>query len=132
MPRLNPLNLLLLFAYLATVSLVAWGVYRYREEARRGLASPQVQEKWQDWVDDVRTQQATEEPSDRGPVARRVPRSPIPPIYVLMEDHFVKMLISAIVTASVLFGLLVFAIRGALAPVKLPENLAANDPQEPA
>ena len=120
MKRLNWANTIWMVAYLVVIIYVVMWMFRTREDLRFQNADRQTRSDWQTWRDDVRDQQSTKAAEQPGHVERKVPKSVVPPVFVLMENHFVTMLISAVIAASLLFGLLVFSVKGVLARAALP------------
>lgn len=115
-------------AYLVVMAYVVLWMFGVREELRVQNAGDPSQVNWETWRDDVRQQQSKDSPTERGPVARKVPKSTVPPIYVLMDEHFVTMLIAALTAGSFLFALLVFAVKGVVTRVELPAD--STGPEE--
>ncbi len=115
--RRQKAGLLWLVAYLATTALIVWAVYSLRARAMESLSTPEARRAaW-----DERRSSAAAEPPAAGGVARAPPTSPEPPGLVLMRDHFGVMLAAAIVSGSVLFGVLMIFIRG---PFSSPDRPA--------
>jgi hypothetical protein len=112
--RRQKAGLLWLVAYLATTALIVWAVYWLRARAMESLSTPEARAEWEQW------RQAAAEPPAPGGVARKAPTSPEPPGLVLMRDHFGVMLAAAIVSGSVLFGVLMIFIRGAVSSRRPP------------
>ena len=91
---------------LAIVALV-FGARRW---AMRELSTSQARQRWSAWREDVKQQRDPQAPS----VHRRVPRSAEPPALVLMRDYFVVCLMAAIGFCSLLFGITVWLLAGAI------------------
>lgn len=106
---LRPAETAWLIAYVALLAAVVGGMFYGRWAAMAVYGSGQAQAEWDTWREDAKEQAA-----GQGPVARRVPKSAEPPALVLMRDYFAVCLVIALGLSSVLFGTLVFFIRGAL------------------
>lgn len=103
-------KLLWLVAYLLLVAGVTWGMLAVRASTIATFDNnPQAQAEWQAWRDEAQRQ------SDTGPIFRRVPKANEPPGLLLMRDHFPQMLVGSLFFSSVLFVLLGWTARGALA-----------------
>jgi len=130
--RFNIANVLWFCGYLIAMTCVVLWMLEKRDEVRLQRADSQALADWQTWRESVREQQLQELPEDRGPVERTVPKSKVPPHFVLLENHFITMLVSALVAGTALFALLVFSVKGTLARVELAgdtEGGGDDDPQ---
>lgn len=131
MKRFKNANVIWFVAYLAVITGIVLWMFHTRARVRAQFSDQQVQADWQTWRDDVREQQAPQDAENPPPVARRVPKSVVPPLFVLMEDYFVTLLVSAVLAGTILFGLLIFTIRGALARVELPQDPSLEENAPP-
>jgi len=125
--RISGINLIWLAAYAAVMTCIVLGMFHYRAKIQSQLADPQKRAEWEAWREDVRDQQEVESPEERGPVERRVPKSTIPPMFVLMNENFMTLLVAAVVAGSLLFGLLVFAVKGVVSRVELPHDASLDE-----
>lgn len=97
--------LLLLLAWLAFISLPPVGLAMVRERLLAWQSSPVAQQEWDRFRAAMR-----EESTGEGPVKRKVPKSPEPPLKVWLRDYF-----GLAIGAWVLFGSVVFLVTGGLA-----------------
>ncbi len=102
-------DLIWLQLYVALLAAVIGGLVYARQRALSVYGTDQAQAQWDTWREDAKTQA-----DGKGPVTRRVPKSAEPPALVLMRDYFAVCMLIAVALSSVLFGTLVFMIRGAL------------------
>jgi hypothetical protein len=98
-----------LAAYLLLVAAIVWGLVAARRWALAELATQQSLGNWQQWRDDVQSQD-----KHLGPTERRIPKSTEPPALVLMRDYFDISLGGAIVFSTVLYWVIVWLFSGAL------------------
>jgi hypothetical protein len=104
--RRQEIGLIWLVAYLATMALIVWLVFHVRTQAMLHLDTPEARAEWEHW------RQAAAEQAAEGPVKRHVPSTHEPPSLILLRDYFGVMLGSAIVFGSLLFAILMIAVRG--------------------
>ena len=95
--------------YVVLVAAIVGGFFYARGRAITVYGTEQAQTQWDTWREDAKSQA-----DGKGPVTRRVPKSAEPPALVLMRDYFGVCLVIALVLSSVLFGTLVFFVRGVL------------------
>ncbi len=107
---LSRTNLAWLIAYLAFMEAVVSSVHEAREFADRALKNVEAQQDWEVWEKEARRQAKGE-----GPVKRRAPKSDRPPMLALLDDHFGVCLSAAVGFGSLLYVMLMFAIRASLA-----------------
>ena len=81
-----------------------------RRWALTELASPDAQQQWETWREDVREGQDPQ--SDT--VERRVPGSSEPPALVLMRDYYWTCLIAAVGLSTLLYAVLAWFFFGAV------------------
>jgi hypothetical protein len=101
--------ILVLSIYAALVGAVTVGMFYARDEVAPRLDTRRGQQNWDEW-----RHEAADQAAGKGPVTRREPKSAEPPLIVLMRDYFAICLTGAVVFVSLLFGVLVFVIRGIL------------------
>ena len=99
-------NCLWLTMYVAMVVAIVWTLVGVRERILVDLARPEAQADWDEWVDAAKKQAGS------GPVRRHAPGSTQPPALVLLRDHFPAMMTGSIVFSSLLYGTLMFVVRG--------------------
>lgn len=95
--------------YAAMVVAVILAMRYTRDKVAPGLATNQGQADWQAWREETAKQA-----HGAGPVARREQKTTEPPLVILMRDHYATCVAGAVVFSSVLFGVLVIVIRGAI------------------
>jgi hypothetical protein len=100
-------DLIWLQLYVALLVAVVGGLFFARQRALIAYGTEEAQSEWDAWRDDAKK-------LGGGPVVRREPKSAEPPALVLMRDYFAVCLVIAVALSSVLFGTLVFLVRGAL------------------
>lgn len=108
----------LLLVYLLLMAAVIVGLFAARRYARQVYGTAAAQADWEQWVDNVKQQQAENASS----VQRRVPRSPRPPALVLMEEHFLTCLTGALLLTTALYGTLAMLLYGALTSSASPAD----------
>ncbi len=102
-------NLAWLVAYLTVMGAVVWSMFAAREFAYRTLDTAQAQQDWEVWEVEAR-----EQANGKGPVKRRAPKSDRPPMLALLGEHFGVCLFGAVGFGSLLFVMLMFAVRASL------------------
>ncbi|REK17253.1 MAG: hypothetical protein DWQ37_07230 [Planctomycetota bacterium] len=95
--------------YVAVMAAVVFSLIQFRRVALETMGTPEAQAEWQEWRDSEPNQ------SDDLPVQRRAPKSPEPPLLVLMRDHFAVVMTGAILFSSLLYAALAIAAWGAFA-----------------
>jgi hypothetical protein len=120
-------NALWLAAYLAMIVAVVWLILSVRSWTLAAMSTAREQANW----DAFRSEEIRNETAG-GPVSRRVPKSPQPPALVLMRDHFPVVMSAGLVFASLLFGALMIAIRGAWASPAEGSSPAETPPRQPS
>ena len=105
----TPSNLRWLMAYLLTLAILVLVVMYTRTQVLATFGTPQATAEWQAW------REAAGKQTQRGPVRRRMPKSPEPPALVLMRDHFAVVMTAAVVFGSLLFATFMIAVRGVMA-----------------
>jgi len=97
-----------LACYFVLMGVIVWSMLAARQWALAELASPQANNDWQAWREDVKRQQ-----TESGPVRLRVPKSPEPPAAVLLRDNFAVLFAGAVVLSSFLFWVVAWFLTGA-------------------
>lgn len=107
--RVARLDLLFLATYVLLMVGIAWAMFAARARLAPRFAGDQRKQEWSQWREAVQQGDA-----DMGRVKRKVPRSQEPPTLVLLRDHFAVCLIGLLGISSVLYGSVVFMLRGVL------------------
>jgi amino acid transporter len=100
-----------MFGYALLLAVAVWSVIAARSWALEELSTPASTAEWEDWRQDVRTQQA--QPM---PIQRRVPKSAEPPALMLMRDYFAIAMAAAVVFSTLIYWVLAWLAMGALSP----------------
>jgi hypothetical protein len=95
--------------YVAMVAAVVLGLRYTRDEIAPAMATAQGKADWQAWREETAKQA-----HGKGPVARREQTTAEPPLVILMRDHYATCLGGALVFTTVLFGVMVILVRGAV------------------
>ena len=110
MTRISKLLLASLIAgYLAVVGLVVWGMNAWRQTVVANLSTPEARAAW----DQARTE-LSEEDGTHGPVQRVAPRSPEPPMLVLLRDYFAACVFGLLAPLSALSAFIAWIACGLL------------------
>jgi hypothetical protein len=104
-------RIVVLFAYVALVAGVTFGMFYARDEVAPALDTREGHENWDAW-----RHEAADQAAGKGPVARREPKSVEPPLVVLMRDYFAVCLAGALFFTSLLFAVMLFVIQGIFKP----------------
>lgn len=102
-------KLLLLMAYVVTMTALIAALLAARRSALATLDTPEAREHWRAWKAEVERQKKS-----RGPVERRSVRSDEPPAVILLRDRFPVILATTVLIGSFLFGFLAFVTWGAV------------------
>lgn len=114
-------RLLLIVVYLLLIAGIVAGMFALRRQTLSTQSSPEAIAQWQQWREEAARQ------SETGPVRRRIPKTEAPPGLILMRDSFPALLAASVFFSSVLYFLLAWALRGALAQ-KGPRPQVTNRP----
>ena len=114
---MNKNNLLWFVLYIACMGLLVFGMFRARAAATATYGTESARQEWESWREEVR-----QLPPNESPTKRDVPKSDLPPAYVLMRDHFMPCLILAFVLTSALFFTMMLVTRGAMQPTIIRED----------
>lgn len=110
--------------YAMCMAALIAGVFQARRYALRDYATSDVQRDWEAWRVEAKRMGTAE-----GPVQfKDTPRSPAPPLLVLMQDYFVACLLFAVMLSTVLFGTLMFMVRGVLRSSRDESGLEVSNP----
>jgi hypothetical protein len=88
----------LLVGYLLFVAGIVYGMSVIRQGVIADLGTPQAQADWNAWRTEAAQQDGT-----KGPVQRSVPKSPEPPMLVLMRDYFPACVLGLLLPLSALY-----------------------------
>ena len=105
-----------LLGYVITMAAIYYGMLSARED-QRGRSAGEAEAAWTEW-----REAAAEQASSEGPVQRKIPKSPLPPIRVLLMHHFGTMMAGALVFGSILYGIFCFLVRGMLIRSHVPSQ----------
>jgi hypothetical protein len=84
-------------------------VLHTRKSMIEQLDQPEQLESWQEWRAAAAKQDGT-----RGPVAREIPRSGLPPMLLMMRDNFPAIFFAATVFPAIILGFFLLVLRGVL------------------
>lgn len=107
----------LIAIWLAFVSLPPLGLLAARERLLAWQSSPTSQVEWDTFREAMQA-----ESRGRGPVKRKVPKSPEPPLKVWLRDYFPLAIAAWVLFGSVLFFVTGFLIIGAAATTPSPAD----------
>jgi uncharacterized membrane protein YedE/YeeE len=96
--------------YVVAIGGVAIYIVRLRDQMlddRPEIAANE--QSWQDWVKSEVNREA-----NSGPIQRAPPKSPEPPMLVLMRDHFGVIFGAAVVFPAIIIGFMLIVARGVL------------------
>ena len=103
--------------YTALMASVALGLTLMRQPVITSLSLPDAASDWQEWRDAAEMSAGTQ-----GPVQRRVPEAVEPPPVIWLRDYFPICLLAVLGSVSILFVIMVLAIRGVMAPNVSPRE----------
>lgn len=99
--------------WIAAYALVMIGLLTALLSVRKTILATmnttQARADWNAW------RETAEKQSSQGPVRRRVPKSTEPPALVLMRDYFMAVAVGGVVFGTLLFIVVGWTARGALA-----------------
>jgi disulfide bond formation protein DsbB len=98
----------LIAVWLAFVSLPPLGLWAARDRLLAWQSSPASQAEWDTFRDAMQA-----ESEGRGPVKRKVPKSPEPPLKVWLRDYFPLAIVAWVLFGSVLYFVTAFLLMGA-------------------
>jgi hypothetical protein len=107
--RISTLDILFLALYVVLLVGISWAMFVARDRTLAEFDAAGPQQQWQAWREAVKEGEA-----DMGNVKRKVPRSAEPPTLVLLRDHFTVCLVGLLGISSVLYGSIVFLVRGVI------------------
>lgn len=112
-PLVAPVFVALAAAWLACMILPPLWLLRSRADWLQALQQPAVQADWDEFRRDMRAQSGRDAPVT-GPVKRKEPKSPEPPLLVWLRDYVALAIVAWVLFGSVLFTFLGAAILGLL------------------
>jgi hypothetical protein len=127
MPAPNSKALLpaLIAGYVALVALVIWGMSSWRQIVVPNLSTPEARAAW-----DQARNELSQEDGSHGPVQHVAPKSPEPPMLVLLRDYFVACVFGLLAPLSALYAFIAWIACGLLqqSSEETPrqQNTAAN------
>src|SRR5262245_6901775 len=99
----------LIAGYVALVGLVIWGMNAWRQVVVTDLSTPEARAAW----DQARTE-LSQEDGTHGPVQRVAPKSPEPPMLVLLRDYFSACVFGLLAPLSALYAFIAWISWGVL------------------
>ena len=98
-----------LLAYLILLCALVGGMYLLRSNVLAKMGTAEAQRDWNAW-----RAEAAKEDGSSGPVQRTVPKSPVPPLYLLMHDYFAAALVGLLLPTSALFFFIAWLVTGVM------------------
>ncbi|MCG8586652.1 MAG: hypothetical protein MI757_18270 [Pirellulales bacterium] len=111
--KLSKTNIGWLVAYAIWIAAFVVALLEARRYTIAHLSGAQSQADWQRFKEDARAKSGIDGPIE-GPVQRKVPKPDEPPQLLLLRDYFAVCLAGTLLFGSVLFVMLMVAIRGSL------------------
>jgi hypothetical protein len=99
----------LILGYLIFAAVLLTGMFIVRQSIVPELSSSQSQADWTAWRAEAAQQDGT-----HGPVQRAVPKSPEPPLLVLMRDYFPACVLGLLLPLSALYAVIAWLACGVL------------------
>ncbi len=106
-PTSKTLLIALVAGYLLFAALLGAGMFLVRQTMIPELSTAQSQADWNAWRAEAAQQDGT-----HGPVQRTVPKSPEPPLLVLMRDYFPACVLGLLVPLSALYAVIAWLACG--------------------
>lgn len=104
----------LIVGYFVYAAIVVYGMFAARRNLVPELSTMKSQADWESWRAEAAQQDGT-----HGPVQRAVPKSPEPPMLVLLRDYFLACLLGVLVPLSALYAVLAWMGCGVARQSKL-------------
>ncbi|HEV3417629.1 MAG TPA: hypothetical protein VG056_12470 [Pirellulales bacterium] len=99
-----------LAVYLVAIGGIAIYIVRLRDHMLDDRPEITANERsWQDWV-----KSEVNRDSVSGPIQRAPPKSPEPPMLVLMRDHFGVIFCASVIFPAIIIGFMLIVTRGML------------------
>jgi hypothetical protein len=95
--------------YVALTALVIWGMNAWRQTVVTNLSTPEARAAW----NQARTE-LSQEDGTHGPVQRVAPKSPEPPMLVLLRDYFSACVFGLLAPLSALYAFIAWISWGVL------------------
>jgi hypothetical protein len=100
---------LLVIGYFVFAAALIVGMFQVRESMVPELSTPQSQADWESW-----RAEAAQQDGKHGPVQRVVPKSPEPPLLVLLRDYFPACVVGLLLPLTALYAVIAWMICGVL------------------
>jgi hypothetical protein len=107
-------NGLWLAGYVLLMAGLAAAMFAAQASVIATYDTPQARAEWEAWRAAAKKQSVDNQTGVEGPVQRKVPKSAEPPALVLMRDYFGVCLAGSLFFSSLLFGVTMIVVRGAL------------------
>lgn len=107
--------------WLAFVALPPWALVSWRALRLADVSSPEAQEQWDAFRDDMR-----QHTGHNGPVQRKVPRSVEPPELVWLRDYLPLAVVAWVTLAGAMGGFVAAIVIGMTNRASAAENHAAR------
>ncbi|HZZ26815.1 MAG TPA: hypothetical protein VFE46_02310 [Pirellulales bacterium] len=104
---------LLVIGYFVFAAAVLVAMFMVHESMVPALSTPQSQADWNQWRTEAAQQDGT-----HGPVQRVVPKSPEPPLLVLLRDYFPACVVGVLIPLSALYAVIAWMTCGVLRQAK--------------
>jgi hypothetical protein len=104
---------LLIVGYLLFATALMAGMFAARQSLVPELSTSQSQADWNAWRAEAATQDGR-----HGPVQRTVPKSPEPPMLVLMRDYFPACVVGLLLPLSALYAVIAWMACGVMRQAK--------------
>jgi len=119
MPKLVLVSLIA--GYFALIGLVVWGMNAWRESVVTNLSTPQAQVAWNEW-----RAEAAHDDGIHSPVQRVAPKSPEPPMLVLLRDYFAACIFGLLAPLSALYVFIAWISWGVLRQAEQKRSMQAG------
>ena len=106
-PRSKILILALIGGYILLFAVYVWGMFLTRQNVISQLSTEQSQADWNTWRAEAAQQDGT-----HGPVQRVAPKSPEPPLLILMRDYFPTCIVCLGIPLTALYGVITWMAYG--------------------
>ena len=104
----------LAIGYFVFAAAILLAMFTVRENVVPELSTAQEQADWNQWRAEAAQQDGT-----HGPVQRVAPRSPEPPLLLLMRDYFPACVVGLLVPLSALYAVIAWMISGVIRQSKV-------------
>jgi hypothetical protein len=97
----------IILGYVAMIAAIVIAMISWRQSIITVMSDPDSQASWNDW-----RAEAAKEDGAHGPVQRTIPKSPEPPMLVLMRDYFPGCLMGLLIPSSALYAVIAWMACG--------------------